>query len=114
MIPILKAFTITKWHKQKKLIILSFEAILHSILEYLNTISCFVISNHIKKKQTIQNTEMLLSCTRDTNTQHLHDKTTVLPIFIYFKLYAIQLKQLNQTQTHLSCIIMHIQICPKI
>ena len=38
--------------------------------------------------------------TRDTNNQHLHDETKVLSMDTYLKLYATQLKQLNQTQTH--------------
>ena len=38
--------------------------------------------------------------TRDTNTQHLHDKTKVLPMNTHLKLHATQLKQLSQTQTH--------------
>ena len=39
-------------------------------------------------------------CTSDTNTQHLHDETKVLPMDTHLKLYATQLKQLTQTQTH--------------
>ena len=48
------------------------------------------------------NTALLIAtcCTRDTSTQHLHDKTKVLPIDIYLKLHATQLQQLTQRQTH--------------
>ena len=46
-------------------------------------------------------------CTRDTNTQHLHDETKVLPMDTHLKLNANQLKQLSQTQTHLYMIFMH-------
>ena len=37
-------------------------------------------------------------CTRDTNTQHLHDETKVLPIDTHLKLHVTKLKQLTQTQ----------------
>ena len=36
----------------------------------------------------------------DTNIQHLHNKTKVVPIDTHLKLYATQFKQLTQTQTH--------------
>ena len=39
-------------------------------------------------------------CTQDTKTQHLHDKTKVLPVDTHFKLHSTQLKQLIQTQIH--------------
>ena len=38
---------------------------------------------------------------RYKNTQHLHDKTKVLPMDTHLKLHATQLKQLTQTKTHL-------------
>ena len=43
---------------------------------------------------------MVTGCTRDTNTQHLHDENKVLPMDTHLKLHVIQIKQLNQTQTH--------------
>ena len=60
------------------------------------------LKHHIKKLQTIQNTALRIAtgCTRDTNTQHLHNEIKVLPMDTYLKLYANQLKQLTQTQTH--------------
>ena len=39
-------------------------------------------------------------CTRDTNTQHLHDETKVLRIDTHLKLHATQLKQLTQISIH--------------
>ena len=44
--------------------------------------------------------QITTGCTRDTNAQHLHDKTKVLPMDTHLKLQATQLKQLTQTQTH--------------
>ena len=57
---------------------------------------------NIKKLQTIQNTalQIFTGCPQDMNTQHLHDETKVLPMDTHLKLYATQLKQLTQTQTH--------------
>ena len=56
----------------------------------------------MKKLQIIQNTALQIAtgCTRDTNTQHLHDETKVLPMDTHLKFYATQLKQLTQTPTH--------------
>ena len=62
-----------------------------------------IISNtNIKKLQTIQKTARRIAtgCTRGTNTQRLHDKTSVLTMGIHFKFNATQLKQMTQTQTH--------------
>ena len=54
-------------------------------------------------------------CTRDTYTQHLHDKTKVLPIDSHLKLHATQLKQLIQIHIHtqLKQIFRHTQIHPE-
>ena len=103
MLNILKVLTSTKWGKQKELIISTFKAITHSILEYANTIWSPIISNtNIKYLQTIQNTALHIAtgCTQDTNTQHLHNEIKVLPMDTHLKLYATQLKQLIETQTH--------------
>ena len=100
---ILKALTSTKWGKQKELMVSIFKVITRPILKYANTIWSPIISNtNIKKLQTFQNTALRIAtgCTRDTNTQHLHDKTKVLPMDTHLKLHATQLKQLTQTQTH--------------
>ena len=73
-------------------------------MEYANTICKRpIISNtNIKKLQTSENTDLRIvtGCTRDTNTQHLHDKTKVLSMDTHLKLNAMQIKQLTQTQTH--------------
>ena len=86
MLNILKALTSTKWSKQKELIVSTFKAITHPILEYANTVWSPIISNtSIKKLQIIQNTAFRIGtgCTLDTNTQHLNNKTKVLPIDTY-------------------------------
>ena len=100
---ILNALTSNKRGKQKELILSTFKAINRPILEYANTIwSSIILYTNIKKLQTIQNTTLRITtgCTRDTNTQHLLDKTKVLLMDAHLKFYAIQLKQLTQIQTH--------------
>ena len=75
------------------------------ILEYANTIWSPIISNiNIKKLQTIQSTTLhnVTGCTRETNTQHLHDKTNFFPTGTHFKLHATKFKQLTQHKHTLS------------
>ena len=52
--------------------------------------SLFVSNTNIKKLETIQNTvlQITTSCTRDTITQHLHNKTKVLPMDTHLKHHA--------------------------
>ena len=62
-----------------------------------------IISNtNITKMQTIQITALRIAtgCTRDTNIQRLHDKTSVLPMSTHLKLHATHLKQKTQTQIY--------------
>ena len=63
-------------------------------MEYAN-----ISNTNIKKLQTIQNIALRIAteCTRDANTQNVHDKTKVLPMDTHLKLYATQLKQFTQT-----------------
>ena len=94
---------LTKWGKQNEFIVSTFKAITRPILEYANTIWSPIISNtNIKKLQTNQNTTLQIAtgCTPDTNTQHQHDETKVLPVDTHLKFHATPLKQLTQTQTH--------------
>ena len=59
LLNILKALILTKWGKQKEIIVSAFKAITCIILEYANTIWIPIISNtNIKKLQTIQNTAL--------------------------------------------------------
>ena len=41
-----------------------------------------------------------IGCIRDTNTQRLQDKTTVISIRTDLKLHTTQLKQMTKTQAH--------------
>ena len=75
-------------------------------MPHIETFKHFMELYHIKhqhkKLQTIQKTALChaTACLQDRNTQHLHGKTSVLPMGTYLKLYAMQLEQLTQTETH--------------
>ena len=100
---ILKALTSTKWGKQKETILQTYKAITRPILEYANTIWGPIISQtNINKVQIIQNAALRIAtgCTRDTNIQHLHDETKILPVSTHLKLLASQFKQQSQNPQH--------------
>ena len=54
------------------------------------------------KLQIVQNTALRIAtgCTHDTNSQHLHDETNVLPIHQNLQLHASQIRQKAQHPTH--------------
>ena len=96
MLNIFKAFTSTKWGKQTEKIVSTFKAI-----------TCPIFKTPFRallyQTPTIQNIALRIAAgrTQNTNTQHLHDKTKVFLLETHLKLHTTQLKQLNQTQTHL-------------
>ena len=94
-INILKALTSTGWGKQKETLVSTYNAITRPKLEYANSIwSPILASTNLQKLQVIQNNALRIAtgCTKDTNTQHLHDETEVLPLKEHLKLHASQLK----------------------
>ena len=54
------------------------------------------------KYTKLQNTALGVAtgCTRDANTQHLHDETGVMPIHQHLQLHASQVRQKAQHPTH--------------
>ena len=54
------------------------------------------------KQQIVQNTALRIAtgCTHDTNTQHLHEETNVLPIHQHLQLHASQIRQKAQHPLH--------------
>ena len=100
---LLKALTSTKWGKQKKTIVATYKAITRPILEYASTIwSPIASTTGITKLQTIQNMALRIAtgCTSDTNIQHLHNETNILPLNAHLKLHSSQLRQKSQHPTH--------------
>ena len=57
---------------------------------------------HTTQTQIVQNTALRIAtgCTHDTNTQHLHDETNVLPIHQHLQLHASKIRQKAQHPTH--------------
>ena len=100
---LLKALTSTKWGKQKETIVATYKAITRPILEYASTIwSPIASTTGITKLQTIQNMALRIAtgCTSDTNIQHLHNETNILPLNAHLKLHSSQLRQKSQHPTH--------------
>ena len=100
---LLKALTSTKWRKQKETIVATYKAITRPILEYASTIwSPIASTTGITKLQTIQNMALRIAtgCTSDTNIQHLHNETNILPLNAHLKLHSSQLRQKSQHPTH--------------
>ena len=88
-INILKVLTSTKWCKHKETKLATYKAITRPVLDYASTIwSPNASETNIDKLQIVQNTALRIAtgCTHDTNTQHLHDKTNVLPIHQHLQL----------------------------
>jgi hypothetical protein len=102
-INIIKALSSKEWGKQKETILTTYNAITKPHLEYACTIWGPIASNtNISKLQTIQNTALRIStgCTRDTNTQHLHEETKSLPIDKHIKLHSSLFRQKSQHPQH--------------
>ena len=64
--------------------------------------SPIVCNTNLNKLQVIQNNALRLAtgCTKDTNQQHLHEETKVLPINQHLILHASQLRQKSQLPSH--------------
>src|SRR6478609_5210346 len=100
---VVKALTSTAWGKRKETLITTYKAITRPIIEYGNTLWSPIISeSNLNKIQTTQNTALRITtgCTADTNIQHLHTETEILPLRNHVKLHASQLRQKAQLSTH--------------
>ena len=99
----LKALTTKKWGKDKETIVATYKVITRPQLEYASTVWSPIISTtNMKELQTIQNTALRIAtgCTANTNTQHLHQETLVLPLPTLLRLHASQLKEKNKLPYH--------------
>ena len=100
---ILKALTSTNWGKQKETIATTYKTITRPTLEYASTIWSPIASDtNINKIQIIQNTALRIAtgCTKDTNTQHLHEETLIQPIKNHLQLHASQMRQKAELPCH--------------
>jgi len=92
---ILKALTTTKWGKSKETIVSTYKTIIRPVIEYGNTIwSPLVSDTNLSQIQILQNSALRIAtgCTADTNINHLHQETQVLPLKEHLFLHANQLK----------------------
>ena len=80
---IIKALNATGWGKQKETLMPTYKAVMKPALEYASSVrSPIASSTSINKLQVMQNEALRTAtgCTQDTNIQHLHDETLILPI----------------------------------
>ena len=99
----MKSLTGTSWGKQKETLVATYKAITRPILEYASTVwSPLVSDSNLQKLQTVQNTALRTAtgCTADTNTQHLHQETSILPLKHHCNLHASNLKQKASSTSH--------------
>ena len=82
-INILKALTSTHWGKNKETLTNTYKTVTRPILEYAGTIYAPIISDkQLTALQVTQNQGLRIAtgCTSDTNINHIHDETKILPI----------------------------------
>ena len=95
-INILKALAGTDWGKDRETIANTYKIYTRPILEYANSAWCPILSNkQMQRLQIIQNTALRIATghTKNTNVQHLHDKTYTLPIQAHTKMLASQFRE---------------------
>ena len=99
----IKALTETGWSKQKETLVVTYKSVLRPALEYASsTWSPLASSTSINKLQVMQNAALRTAtgCTQDTNIQHLHNETLILPIHEHLHLHTSQYKQKTQHPSH--------------
>jgi endonuclease/exonuclease/phosphatase family metal-dependent hydrolase len=122
---IIKALTSTKWGKQKETLVNTYKTITRPIIEYGCTIWAPIITKTKAKKKTkkktktktkiksgisgklnkiqiVQNSALRIAtgCTKDTEIQHIHEETKVLPLKEHLKLHSSQLRQKSKNPNH--------------
>ena len=99
----IKALTATGWGKQKETLMATYKAVMRPALEYASSIwSPLASSTSINKLQVMQNASLRTATgyTQDTNIQHLHNETLILPIHEYLQLHASKYKHKAQHPSH--------------
>ena len=100
---VIKALTGTTWGKQNETLVATYKAVMRPTLEYASSIwSPMASPTSINKLQVMQNAALraCTGCTHDTNIQHLHDETNILPIQKHLQLHASQVRQEAQYPSH--------------
>ena len=100
---ILKALTSTHWGKNKETLTNTYKTVTRPILEYAGTIYAPIISDkqltalQVKENQGLR---IATGCTSDTNINHIHDETKILPIEKHLRLHSSQLRQIASHPDH--------------
>ena len=79
------------------------KVVMSPTLEYASsTWSHLASSTSINNLQVMQNAALRIAtgCTQDTNMQHMHDETLILPIHEHIQLHTSQYKQKTQHPSH--------------
>ena len=100
---VIKALTGTTWGKQKETLVATYKAVMRPTLEYAASIwSPMASPTSINKLQVMQNAALraCTGCTHDTNIQHLHDETNILPVQKHLHLHASQVRPKAQYPSH--------------
>ena len=100
---VIKALTGTTCGKQKETLVATYKVVMGPTLEYASSIwSPMTSPTSINKLQVMQNAALraCTGCTHDTNIQHLHDETNILPIQKHLQLHASQVRQKSQYSSH--------------
>ena len=100
---ILNALTSTNWGKQKETLTNTYKTVTRPILEYASTVwAPMTKPTHINRLQTTQNAALRTAtgCTLDTNINHLHDETQILPLDTHLRLHSSQARQKAQHPDH--------------
>ena len=103
LLQVIKTLTGTTWGKQKETLVATYKAVMRPTLEYASSIwSPMASPTSINKLQVMQNAALraCTGCTHDTNMQHLHDETNILPIQKHLQLHASQVRQKAQYPSH--------------
>ena len=99
----IEPLTATRWGKQKDTLMATYKAVMRLALEFSSSMwSPLASSTSINKLQVMQNAALRTAtgCTQDTNIQHLHDETLILPIHEHLQLHASQCKHKSQHPSH--------------
>jgi hypothetical protein len=100
---IIKAIASKDWGKQKETLLASYNAITQSQLEYGCTVwGPTIAKTNMNELQKVQNSALRIvtGCTKDTNIQHLHDETKILPVQQHIQLHSSIYKQKSQLPSH--------------
>ena len=90
---ILKALTGKSWGQEKETILLTYQTIIRPLLNYAVPIWTPPLANtHTQKLQIIQNSALRIAtgCTLATNTDLLHQETSILPVEAHNTLLSTQ------------------------